>query len=62
MIYRFKIPLVLFLAGFIFQTIGAWAKIAHQNYADKLLMIGLLTQVIGLSIAIIIIASSKKQG
>jgi membrane-bound acyltransferase YfiQ involved in biofilm formation len=61
MIYRFKIPLVLFLGGMIFQLLGAWAKITHHAYADKLLAIGFLTQCIGLFIAIFILLGTRKK-
>lgn len=60
MIYRFKIPLVLFLGGMIFQIMGAWAKITHHAYADKLLTIGFLTQSIGVFIVIFILLRTRK--
>ncbi len=59
MLKLFKVPLILFLSGFLITLLGSWAKILHMAFADVALTIGMLIQACGIAYAIYVIIKAK---
>ncbi len=57
----FRIPLVIFLVGILFNLTGSTFKIMHWASADTFLMAGLIFLVIAIIYTIIIILTSTKR-
>jgi hypothetical protein len=57
---QFKIPILLFLLGFLVSIFGAWMKIMHMAYADGLLTAGMLLKGAGVVGAIVLLMKEKK--
>lgn len=59
MLKLFRLPLLLFLCGFIITLFGSWAKILHLAFADAALTVGMLIQACGVGYAIYVLVKSK---
>jgi len=60
-LYDFKWALIIFLLGVIMQLIGVLFKLRHWPMADEMISISTIICVIAVIIAIIKIATLKKQ-
>lgn len=61
MIYAYKVPILMIIAGLVFIGLGFWAKIHHLSYADKSFATGFFTQLLGAFTAVFIFIKKMRK-
>ncbi len=52
---------VIAVLGIFGTSLGAWAKITHQSYADSAITVGLIFRTVGLAALVFIYVAKKEK-